>query len=91
MNDVVSWLLPMTSIQTDRIQGMARYMNRDGASTEWMTLGLIFIGMVALIIGLKLVASHKARKHEAALRARLERNRNGAKSKPVSGQARRLR
>ncbi|MEJ2044470.1 MAG: hypothetical protein P8X74_04975 [Reinekea sp.] len=82
MNEFVSLLLPMTSIQSDRIQGMARYMNRDGASTELVTLGLIFIGMVALIISLKMVANYKARKHEAALRARLERKRSREKSTP---------
>ena len=90
MNDVVSWLLPLTSIQSDRIQGMARYMNTDGASANWVALGLIFIGMVAVIIGLKWVANHNARKQEEALRERLARNRKSGSKTPARGHVRRL-
>lgn len=45
--------------QTDRIQGMARYMNEGGASSEWLSI-LIFLGvMFAVIILLKIIAAIK--------------------------------
>jgi flagellar biosynthesis/type III secretory pathway M-ring protein FliF/YscJ len=67
--------------QTDRIQGMARYMNQDGASAELMTLAIIFAGMVALIFVLKMVSSHNQRKREEALRKKLAK-RKAAQAQP---------
>ena len=64
-------LLPQSYNQSDRIQGMARYMNQDGASGEGMTLLLIFAGMLSVILVLKWVAAHDRKKREAALRQRL--------------------
>lgn len=74
--------------QTDRIQGMARYMNQDGASAELMTLGIIFAGMVALILVLKMISSHSQRKREEALRQKLAKKK-AAQQQPVQASVRR--
>jgi len=59
-----SHLMPSVYNQTDRIQGMARYMNKDGSSSEWMNLALIFAGMLTIILILKMVARAGQKKRE---------------------------
>ena len=76
--------------QTDRIQGMARYMNREGASSEVMTLLLIFAGMLTVVLLLKMVASHAQKKREAMLRQKLAKKKAATKANQ-SGRATRLR
>ncbi len=90
MSVLLTWILPQNSIQSDRIQGMARYMNGDGAAYEWFSLGAIFVGMFAVIMGLKFAANRNSRKQEEALRKRMAKNRSAKSSKPVRGHARRV-
>ena len=65
--------------QTDRIRGMASYMNSDGASSEWFTLLTIVTGMVLLILVLKIYAGHKRKLREQALRKKMRQRRREAK------------
>lgn len=91
MNFVLSLPRPQVdSLQSDRVQSIARYMNSEGASAEWLTLGLIFIGMASVIFCLKLVVNHNARKQEEALRKRLARNKQSNQAKPTRARARRV-
>lgn len=75
MLSLINSFLPQTYNQTDRIQGMARYMNQDGANSELMTLLLIFAGMLTVILMLRMVARHNQRKRQEALKQRLEKKR----------------
>lgn len=61
-------LLPRVD-QTDRIQGMARYMNEGGSSFETESVLLFFGGMMAVVLALKIIYSIKKAKEE---RLRLE-------------------
>lgn len=83
----MQWL---TYNQTDRIQGMARYMNQDGSSYELMTLLMIVAGMLAVILVLKFIADHNQRKREKALRARMAKRQSAQKKQPVTGASRRV-
>lgn len=69
MLQVSPWL-PQTVNQTDRIQGMARFMNSDGSSFEVMTLLLILAGMVTLILILKGISSYNQKKREKQFQKR---------------------
>lgn len=75
LSSLNQWL-PQTYNQTDRIQGMARYMNREGSNSEGMTLLLIFAGMLAVILVLRTLAARNRKKQRAALEKRM------AKKKP---------
>lgn len=55
--------------QTDRIHGMARYMNNQGAEIAWFPLIMIFSGMVLVVLLLKLFAERKARERKEAFEA----------------------
>jgi flagellar biosynthesis/type III secretory pathway M-ring protein FliF/YscJ len=86
--------LPQTYNQTDRIQGMARYMNQDGANSELMTLLLIFAGMLTVILILRMIARNNQRKRQEALKQRLEKKRKveaqaAAKTKVASKRTKR--
>jgi hypothetical protein len=81
-------LLPQSYNQTDRIQGMARYMNQDGANSEVMTLLLIFAGMLTVILILRMVARHNQRKREAALKKRMEQKQRAQKQAAAQANAR---
>jgi hypothetical protein len=69
----LSHLLPSSYNQSDRIQGMARYMNREGANSEVMTLLLIFAFMLSVILLLKFVSGINEKKRKEALRKRMEK------------------
>ncbi|WP_196157533.1 hypothetical protein [Reinekea sp. G2M2-21] len=80
----ITHLLPRSYNQTDRIQGMARYMNGEGSSSELMTLLLIFAGMLGVILVLKMISAHSQRKREAQLRKKLAQKKAAAE-KSVAG------
>lgn len=73
LEDIIS-LLPKVD-QTNIIQSMARYMNEQGSSSEWMTLLLIFGGMAFLILCLSLISYIGRRKREKIRRAQMEKRR----------------
>lgn len=55
--------------QTDRIQGMALYMNNEGAEIAWFPLTMIFFGMVLVVLLLKLFAERRERERKEAFEA----------------------
>lgn len=71
--------------QTDRIQGMARYMNEGGSSLELGTIFMFLGGMLGVIIFLRIIfAFKKAKEKKLALEAkkRREAERKAADLKP---------
>ncbi len=78
--------------QTDRIQGLARFMNKDGSSTELMNLLLVFAGMLSIVLVLRWISAHNQKKREAELRRRLKAKKaNAAKKTPTYGKTKPLR
>ena len=74
--------------QSDRIQGMANYMNTDGAAIEWTTLFFIFAGLVGVVLMLKSIAAYNRQKHEIELRRKLAQKnkaRSGSRTSSFSG------
>ncbi|WP_154650978.1 hypothetical protein [Reinekea blandensis] len=69
MFDSGSFQLPLQVVnQTDRIQGMARYMNSEGASSEIMNVLLFLAVMVSVVLILRMVHRHHQKK-QARIRA----------------------
>ncbi|WP_132701299.1 hypothetical protein [Reinekea marinisedimentorum] len=64
--------------QSDRIQGMAKYMNEAGSSFEAGTVLLFFGGMLAVVLVLKIIYSIKKSKEER-LRREAKKRRDAAR------------
>lgn len=73
---VLAFLFPnwQTFNQTDRVQGIARYMNADGASVDWMALLAIFLGMATVILLLKFASNRAEKKRIEAMKKRMAAN-----------------
>lgn len=63
-------VLSVSVNQTDRIQGMAAYMNSDGASIEWLSLAVIAMGAFGVWMLLKWLSSLQASKQTVKTKSR---------------------
>lgn len=79
--------------QTDRIQGMARYMNDAGSSTELWSLLIILVGMVTVVLLLRAIyrkGEQKRAQARQALKAKREtETRSSAVARPTRRRQRR--
>lgn len=76
--------------QTDRIQGMARYMNDAGSSTEVMSLLVVLAGMIIVVLLLRAVHRRGQKKRAMALAARkAKRDQTASKDTRLRGGRRR--
>lgn len=85
----LSGLMPQSINQTDRIQGMSRWMNDAGSSTEVMSLLMFVAFIVATVMALKLVAANNERKREAALKKKLAAKKKAQAQQPTRRPVRR--
>ncbi len=58
--------------QSDIIRAMASYMNEQGESIDWFSLGIIAVGMLLIILTLRLIGHAAKRKQEKAHQAKLK-------------------
>lgn len=63
-------VLSVSVNQTDRIQGMAAYMNSDGANIEWLSLAVIAMGAFGVWMLLKWLSSLQTSKQPTKPKAR---------------------
>lgn len=72
-------LIPVQVVnQTDRIQGMARYMNDAGSSMEVMSVLVVLAGMITVVLLLRAVHRREQKKRATAREARKAKRNDGA-------------
>lgn len=84
-----TWLSMDASInQSDRLRGMAEYMNASGSLTQWLWLGLILICFGLVVVGLRWVSKRQQKKMQAK-KAQAKRDKENERAKASKGRPRR--